>query len=255
VLRFLLTPRWLGLLLVVLVVGAVCILAGRWQFQRYDDRLARNEVTRQNLSADPRPVDDLLSSDQGPSADQEWRRVVATGTYDDENPIVVRYRTRDGAAGVDLVVPLVTVSGVALLVDRGWLATSNNADPPDLPPSPDGQVSVTGWVRVDATGEGIDVVDSSVRAISSARIGAVLPYDVYTGFVDAIEEEPAGSATPLRADEPDLSSGPHFFYGVQWWFFALLALGFWVYFGWAEYRDRSRTAGASSQRTPVTTPE
>ena len=36
---------------------------------------------------------------------------------------MVRYRTRDGRLGVDVVVPLVTPSGTALLVDRGWVET------------------------------------------------------------------------------------------------------------------------------------
>ncbi len=37
--------------------------------------------------------------------------------------MIVRYRTREGASGVDVVVPLVTADGTALLVDRGWLQT------------------------------------------------------------------------------------------------------------------------------------
>ena len=36
---------------------------------------------------------------------------------------MIRYRTRDGVQGVDVVVPLVTDDGTALLVDRGWLET------------------------------------------------------------------------------------------------------------------------------------
>ena len=51
--------------------------------------------------------------------------VTATGTYAADDTVIVRYRTRDGASGVDVVVPLVTADGTALLVDRGWMATDN----------------------------------------------------------------------------------------------------------------------------------
>ena len=46
---------------------------------------------------------------------------------------MVRYRTRDGTAGVDVVVPLVTADGTALLVDRGWLQTDPAAAGGDVP--------------------------------------------------------------------------------------------------------------------------
>ncbi len=90
--------------------------------------------------------------------------------------MIVRYRTRDGASGVDVVVPLVRPTAApALLVDRGWLATDNSGtEPDDVPAPPAGEVTVTGWVRVDATGDSAQVADRSTRAISSEQIGPAL---------------------------------------------------------------------------------
>ena len=63
--------------------------------------------------------------------------VTATGTYATDDTVIVRYRTRDGASGSDVVVPLVTPEGPALLVDRGWLATDNSGtEPVDVPAPP-----------------------------------------------------------------------------------------------------------------------
>ncbi len=45
--------------------------------------------------------------------------MTATGTYDADQTVIVRNRTRDGASGIDVVVPLVTAGGATLLVDRG----------------------------------------------------------------------------------------------------------------------------------------
>jgi cytochrome oxidase assembly protein ShyY1 len=223
--RFLLTRRWLlfGLAVVVLAVGAWRL--GVWQFDRLHDREQRNSWTRTNLEAAPAPVEDVLSVDDDVDPDQEWLRVRASGEYDAAATVLVRYQTRDGDSGVDLVTPLVTETGTTLLVDRGWVATENTGDTPtNLPQPPVGEVEVVGWVRADATGRGIDVENGSTRAISSRTIGESLDGPVYRGFVDAESETPAPAVPVARAELPDLGEGPHFFYGLQWWFFGALAL-------------------------------
>ncbi|MBA3232982.1 MAG: SURF1 family protein [Propionibacteriales bacterium] len=256
-LRFLFSRRWLGLLLVSVIVGAGCVELGLWQFHRHAEKQDSNRVTAANLEADPVPVDDVMSKERPPSADDEWRGASMTGRYDDDHQMVVSYRTRDGAPGVDVVVPLRLASGAAVLVDRGWMQTQGNgAEDPDVPPPPSGEVTVTGWVRINADGEDDEVTpqDGSVRAVSSAGIAPTLPYEVYNGFLDLREEKPASgdaSASSLElAEQPDLGSGPHFFYGVQWFFFAVLAFGFWCYFAWTEYRDQTRPAPAPRRATP-----
>jgi cytochrome oxidase assembly protein ShyY1 len=167
---------------------------------------------------------------------------------------VVRYQTRDGAAGVDVVVPLVTASGTALLVDRGWLAAENRgADVHDVPPPPAGQVTVTGWVRIDGSGNSTQVDDHSVRSVSSAAIGPVVGLPVYAGFVD-LETESPGAATPLTVTElPELNNGPHFFYGLQWWFFALLAIFGFCYLAYDEWRGGPPLGSRRGSQTPRVT--
>lgn len=243
-LRFLFTRRWLGLLLAVLVVSVTCVELGLWQFRRYSERSNANHVTESNLSADPVPVDQVMGTDQPPAESDQWRVVTATGTYDTAHQLAVLYRTRDGQPGIDVVVPLVTGSGAGLVVDRGWVQTPGNGNQtPDLPPPPPGQVTITGWVRINAgSGSETEISDGSMRAISSEAIRTTVPYDLYDGFVDLTSESLAATPAPARAATPDLGSGPHFFYGVQWFFFALLAFGFWCYFAWSEYEAQRRQA-------------
>ncbi|MBA2574309.1 MAG: SURF1 family protein [Nocardioidaceae bacterium] len=250
-LRFLLTPRWLGLLVAVLVVGGVCLQLGRWQLSRYDDRLSSNETVRANLVADPVPASEVLDESSGPTTAEQWRVVEATGTYDVDNQMFVLYRTRDRQPGVEVVVPLVTESGTALIVDRGWIrALANGNEVPAAPIPPAGEVTVTGWVRIDAEGDSSKVTESTgtMRAISSREIEESLPYDVYDGFIELTSEDPAVTPAPVQAAPPDIGSGPHFFYGLQWFFFALLALTFWFYFAWSEYKQRGAVETPSSQR-------
>ncbi len=251
-LRFLFTRRWLGLLLAVLVVGGVCVELGLWQFRRYADRHDDNARITANLHAAPAPVDSVLSPGAPPSTADEWRVVTARGSYDAAHQLAVLYRTRAGSPGVDVVVPLVTASGAALLVDRGWVPTARSVDTTAaLPAPPPGVVTVTGWVRRNASGGADETAPSegSVRAISATAVADVVPYDLYDGFIELTGEQPPASRSPAKATPPDLGSGPHFFYGLQWFFFAVLALGFWGYFAWTEYK-RELSGGQPTSKRP-----
>jgi cytochrome oxidase assembly protein ShyY1 len=257
--RFLLSRRWVAFFLVVLVLGCATWWLGRWQFSRLDDRQRDNAVVERNEGAAPVEVGEVLAPGRAVDPDDEWRTVTATGTYLPDETVIVRYRTRDGASGVDVVVPLQTESGPALLVDRGWLPTDNSgATPDDVPAPPAGEVTITGYVRADATGDSARVSERSTRAISSTEIGPAIGREVYGGFVDLASEDPAPQ-TPLEpAELPDLGSGPHFFYGLQWWFFGLLAVFGFIYLAYDEWRGGPRTRQSARSMPPSTgtiTPE
>lgn len=239
-LRFFLSRRWIGLFLVTCLVGFACVELGFWQFSRYHERHVYNAQTTRNLKAPPVPAAALMSTQKPLPPQDEWRTVTATGRYDLGHQFVVLYSTRNGAPGVDVVVPLVTSRGTGLLVDRGWLPTSNNGNiKPHVPPPPSGKVTVTGFVRVNSpSGSETIPYDGEIRAISSVDLSRDLPYPVFNGFVQATHESPR-AATPLKPTvAPSLWGGPSFFYGIQWWFFAVLGFGFLVYFGWSEYTGR-----------------
>lgn len=241
---FLLSRRWILFGITVVLLAWLAVELGQWQFHRLEERQDRNALVERNTSAEPVPVQELLAVGEPVSRDEQWRRVRATGRYAPEDTIIVRYRTRDGASGVNVVVPLETAAGPALLVDRGWLATRNQGttDPADVPAPPPGEVTVVGWVRADGAGDSTAVSDQSTRAISSVEIGDALDRPVYGGFVELVSETPEPAASLAPAELPELDDGPHFFYGLQWWFFGLLAV---VGFGWLAY-DEWR--GRRSQR-------
>jgi cytochrome oxidase assembly protein ShyY1 len=256
-LRFLLSRRWLLLLLTVLLLAYACLLLGRWQWHRLEGKRAGNAIIRANEKASPVAAERLLRHGVDPPDSAQYAVVSATGRYDASKTVVVRYQTRDGNAGVDVVVPLMTASGTALLVDRGWFATSNQGltDASQVPAPPSGQVTVTGWVRQNAGGSSADVVNASARAISSTEIEPAIGVPTYGGFVQLLTESPK-PATPLtRADPPDLSNGPHFFYALQWWFFGILALFGYGYLAWEEATGRAalrRAQQPAKKRTPAT---
>jgi cytochrome oxidase assembly protein ShyY1 len=238
---FLLSRRWILFALVVAVLAYAAWWLGGWQFRRLEDRKADNTVVRTNEHRAVTSVDEVLSPDRDPSEQDEWRVVSATGTYDAARTVVIRYRTRDGAQGVDVVVPLVTASGTALLVDRGWLETNpSGADRGDVPAPPAGEVDVTGYVRANGTGDSTRVADLSARAISSDEIGPAIGHRVYGGFVELRSEDPEPETSLEPVELPELNNGPHFFYGLQWWFFGLLAIFGFCYLLYDEWRHGPR---------------
>jgi len=251
--RFLFTRRWVLFAIAVAALAWLATELGQWQFHRLDDRRAENSLVAENLGQPPVPIDDLMEVGKPVEEDHEWRKVIVHGTWDDANTIVLKYQTRSGAPGVDVVTPLVTPSGDAVLVDRGWMATDNNGgERPDLPEATSGEVTVIGWIRVNGTGRATTVTDLETRALSSTSVAKVLDDPLYGGFLDLHTERPA----PATALEPielpdDESEGPHFFYGLQWWFFALLAITGFGYLAFDEARmARREKAAALASESP-----
>jgi cytochrome oxidase assembly protein ShyY1 len=254
VLRFLLKPRWLGLLLVVVVLGYTCVRLSEWQFHRYQERKDGNQLVRTNLAIPAAPIGPVLSTRGEPSSDDEWRLVRATGRYDAAHQIAVLYRTRGGRPGVEVLTPFRTSGGPAVLVDRGWIPTVGNGNTTQKLPAPaTGTVTLTGRIRVDSGGGSDEIVPTqgSVRAISAAAIGGTLPYPVYDGFLQLVSENPASPNAPSKDGNPGLGNGPSYFYGWQWLFFALLFFGFWLYFAWAEYQEKVKGRPQGRRPAPV----
>jgi len=260
-LRFLVSRRWIAFALVVVALAWVAWRLGEWQFHRLEDRRAQNAVIERNESQAPTDVAAVLAPDRQVSLEDEWRIVEASGTYAVEDTVIVRYRTRNGSAGVDVVVPLELADGTSLLVDRGWFATDNRgATTEDVPEPPVGEVTVTGYVRRDATGDSTSVADKSTRSVNSEAIGEALDREVLGGFVDLRSESPEPSAALAPVELPETNNGPHFFYGLQWWFFGALAVFGFFYLIFDEYRGgrgpwgRERPARSESISRPGPAP-
>ncbi|RLV54704.1 SURF1 family protein [Aeromicrobium phragmitis] len=241
---FLLSRRWLGFGAFVVALSVTCVFLGMWQHDRHEQRQDRNARIEAHAAANPVPVEDVAPPDEGWEPGAEWTRVTATGHYDPEHEIVLKFQQRGSSPGVDIVTPLILESGDAVLVDRGWLSARNTAEKPeDIPPAPTGTVEVTGWLRADSTAEGQAVTpeNGQVRAIHSEAVAATLPYDLLEGYVALREQVPASEGL-IPAEPPDLGMGVNLFYSWQWYFFAGLAIFGFVWFLRAELKERREKA-------------
>ena len=73
-----------------------------------------------------------------PSNKLSWTMVTVTGRYDAAHVVLARSRSVNSDVGFEVITPLVLADGTAVLVDRGWIAPSEQgaAQLPAVPPPP-----------------------------------------------------------------------------------------------------------------------
>ena len=222
--RFLLSRRWLGMFAALLVVVPAFIALGRWQLDRFDHRVAANRQIRTNLAAAPTPIERLAPPGTPVPSAEVWRRGTATGHYDPADQRLVRNRTDQGRPGFHVVIPLVTESGTAVLVNRGWIPAGETArDSPVPPAAPIGTVTVTGRLRASQHGStgGAGMPPGQIVKINLDQLSGELGVPLYGGYLELIDERPTAVPAPVPPEVPALSSGPHLAYAVQWFLFAI----------------------------------
>lgn len=242
-----LARRWIALALFVVVLGATFVLLGRWQLDRLDQRQARNQTIVTNEAAAPVPFDAVFAPGVTITDDDQWQRVVATGTFDAAHQFQVRYRFNNSQPGYEVVTPLRTTTGQTVLVNRGFILLPRGEPvPTTLPPPPAGQVSVMGHVRRSENGkpQAIDPVNQQVRLVNAPAIGRTLPYPVLDGWIATLEINPAQQPEFETLALPEISDGPHFWYAMQWFLFAVIGVTGLFVFIRGDLRDRR------NRRTP-----
>lgn len=229
-------PRYLGLFGLVLVIAVVCGLAGTWQAERLQEKREANQRLRADTYDRPLEVTAVLGRASAPVSDgaaQRFRQVTATGVYLSEHETLLRRQSVGGDVGVLVLTPLRTSDGV-LLVARGFVRQTGAATTtPPIPASPPGTVSIT--ARLEPAGSKPDQLGQlpgrqveSVNPVQQAgRIGA----PVWNGYAELLAGQP-GTAGLTSLPGPDLSNPAggieepqHAAYVIQWYLFALLALG------------------------------
>ena len=230
ILKKMFSRAWLLATLLVFAGTALCIRLGIWQLDRLEQRRAFNAQVESMRAAE------LLDLNQNLPADissMEWRAVSITGEYDFENQIVLRNQYNGGQYGYHLITPLLFTGGV-VLVDRGWIPADGNAAPKDWRQYDEqGQVTVTGQIRLGQDKPAIGgVADAELNPgqtrldawnnLNIARISAQSPYPLLSVYVqpnpDGNNLEPPIKTQPII----ELTEGSHFGYALQWFAFATI---------------------------------
>jgi cytochrome oxidase assembly protein ShyY1 len=250
--------RWLGFSAFVLVMLGLCVVLANWQWNRYQQRSAENDLLDAALTAPAVPVDDLIApvpadpTSPAVPADRAWRMVTATGRFDEAGEVAIRRRPLDGRNGYWIVTPLITESGT-LLVNRGWTPADRDAiSTPEVPAPPPGEVTVTGRLRpAEATSNTGEAPEGQAWAVDPQVLvtpGSTLRYNAY---VELRESAPAANAELTALSDPGHRGLNNLIYSVQWIIFAAVGAFGW----WRLIRQESLHAEAHEAREAAREPE
>jgi len=230
-----LAPRYWGVHVLVLVAVAACVLLGRWQLGVWHDH--RTDSSAAVTREDPVPLDDVLGRDAAFPASGVGRPVVVHGRWDPTHTVYVADRTRDGRAGVWVVTPVVTGTGSAIPVVRGWTPTVRGA-----PAAPRGAANLVGLLQPseDTGATDPDTHDDVIPELSTTALLPRASYDLYGGYVLATDRRPSngvpvaagttGLAPVMPAHLPGAGASTalrNLLYAFQWWIFAAFAGFMW----------------------------
>ncbi|ATW49720.1 SURF1 family protein [Streptomyces peucetius] len=226
--RFLLTPRWWGINVFVLLAIPFCIFMGSWQLGRFEDRVDTHREAERGPGPEQQeaaPLEELLPVDKKTSG----RPATASGRYGEQ--FVVPQRELDGKRGSYVLTLLKTDSGRVLPVVRGWMPEGRRA-----PAAPAGEVTVTGALQAsESTGtDGVHAAgglpSGHLGMISAASLVNLVPDDVYDAWVTLSKADSGLTAVPAAAPENsglDLKAFQNLGYTGEWFVFAGFVLFMW----------------------------
>lgn len=221
---------WLIALLGVIALSVVFTLLGRWQYSRHEAKVERRDRVEANYDAAPVPLGRVLATpDAALEPAREWTPVTVTGRYRPEDTVLVRNRPHEDAYGFAVLVPLQTLTGDVLMVDRGWVPNGRTgaAAPDRVPRSPSGVVEVTARLRPSEPGLDRDPPPGQQLRIDLPRIaeqiGVPLGQGLYRAYGVLAQESPPVADRPAPLPRPQPGLGINLAYAYQWWAFALAA--------------------------------
>lgn len=231
--RFAFRFRWLALHVLALAALATMTAAGFWQISRLQEKQARNRLLDERTAQPVVDVGDLLrATDAADAVDAvEYRIVEVTGRYAPEDQVFVRNRTFDGAPGAWVLTPLVRDDGTAIIVNRGWIPSSNTV--PTLPAgaeAPAGEVTVEGMLLPGQRRGSFGATDTEGRRLETLaradleRLQEQVAEELFPAYVQVLPAatDPVLRPLPRPVPQPDRTEGPHRGYAGQWFLFATI---------------------------------
>ncbi|MFJ1671068.1 SURF1 family protein [Streptomyces bottropensis] len=230
--RFLLTPRWWGINVFVLLAIPFCVFMGSWQLSRFEDRMQDHRAATERIDpadrAPARPLAELLP------VDKETSGALATVTGRYGKQLLVPNRELDGRNGFYVLTLLRTDDGTALPVVRGWLPGAATAG--RVPAAPSGEVTVAGSLQASETpgSNGVPVQGGlpagQTSAISAAALVNLVPDDLYDAWVTLDKADSGMKAVPATAPQDtglDLKAFQNLGYTGEWFVFAGFVVFMW----------------------------
>ena len=213
----LIKPRWIALTLFLLILIYLFIRLSNWQFDRYDQRVLRNESTNVALSLAPKKIDSVSQM----SDLKQWEKIELTGSYLSDQSKLVRKQYLENNLGFWVITPFKIQNGENILVNRGWIPIGSSASSnQSIPLAPVGTVNLEGYLQTfnESFTQPKDLPLNQVNTIDYKYFESAIANNFYVQLANSSPMDNQVAIIPL----PELSNGPHFSYAIQWILFALL---------------------------------
>lgn len=111
--------------MLTIVLLGILLSLGFWQLDRAEQKRKLVADFEQGVG-DRTPLRLTSASDVAPEF--EYSRAEARGSYDNSQQFLLDNRTRGGRVGYEVLTPLITANGSAILVNRGWVPLGMSRD-------------------------------------------------------------------------------------------------------------------------------
>lgn len=230
-------PPWWAWFAVALAVAILSAL-GVWQIERahYKERLAAAQIAARDAGPSDLTIEHAASAGEARNPTLKYGgRYHVSGHYDGVHQLLLSDQLNGTQVGYRVWTPLVLENGIRVMIDRGWVAKSQQGHGPiPDPAAPAGDVTVSGfWRTFPQPGLGAD--DSGQcehndwpRALNfpgAATVRCQYRQPVANGLL-LLDPEAAGGFKRDWDEEVQIASPVrHYLYAGQWFLMALIALG------------------------------
>lgn len=215
--------------LAALLLLSLLLWLGFWQLERAEQKQALQTAFAAQITQPYAPLDEVDVSDPA----SRYRKVIVTGQFDRTHQILMDNQVSNGQVGYHVYTPLLlTASGPAVLVNRGWVPMDTARQPLPEISAPAVPVTVRGRLAQPAN-PGLLLSNplqaeapwpQAVQHIDYAELAEVLGYPLLPAVI--LLDPPL--AFGYRRDwQPDFGGfGPerHHGYAVQWFTLAAALL-------------------------------
>lgn len=234
------------------IVSALLLSLGVWQLNRAEEKRTMLELAAASAAAPAVPL--IEYQDSLFDAAERYARVTITGVWKPKNQWLWDNRISEGKAGYEVLTPFQTLSGLTVLVNRGWVPVGQSRSTlPDVSVGfdnpqattidsgiePPQTITIEGVLTRPSKGlaSGPAIEPSTgwpkrVQYLDYAVFGEALGVSLVPALVQARGiDAPVSEAWHLKGNwEPTETFGPsrHLGYAVQW--FALLITLCFLYF-------------------------
>lgn len=242
----LLIKRHWKISLFVLLFLPVLISLGLWQLERAKEKQQEWLVYQQRQDLPAIPLTTLATSEL-----KKYQNIELVGTYDTERYWLLDNQPRAGRSGYELVMPLFTEQGIAL-INRGWVEASPRREQLPSIETPTGSVTIKGYLYPSQENaifnkSASDLALAWPKRVLQLKLGEAMrelsknsenvnKAEAVLGksFVLRIQRHSPGA---LVTDWPVINTRPekHRGYAVQWFAMAFALVSLYV---WLLYRTR-----------------